>query len=70
MRAPLILATILFARAARAAPPGTSEAQAANLNVCGTPLSDTLNGSAGSATTCMPRADATRPSTVQKANAF
>jgi len=43
----------------------TAAITAATPNPCSTPLPDTYTGSAGSASPCMPRQDATRPTQVQ-----
>lgn len=48
----------------------TAAMAAAVPSTCGTaPASDTLNGSTGTGTPCTPRADATRATVVQRANA-
>ncbi len=47
----------------------SSAIAAATPSLCPPPASDTLNGTAGVATPCMPRQDAARPTAVQRANA-
>lgn len=80
MRITLFAAALLFAVPAHAqdstsslnAPASPSDVTAAIVaatpSPCTTPAPDTLNGSAGAASTCMPRADAARPTPVQAAN--